>query len=249
MTVNLSGTLVLLEEACRSNVPSFVFTSSTSAFGSALLDDSRATAIRHSTCDGWSKNIYGVTKKAAEDLCQLFHRERGLAVVVLRTSRFFLEPDDGDTYRQPAACDDANLKLLELLHRRADVADLADAHLKAAARAPQIGFARVVVTADTPFTDADLVLLKRDAARVIVQKFPRVAALLAGVGWTLPTTIDRVYFNDEAKRLLQWAPKFNFEQALERLEQRLPHAHCSELAYSTAECVYNFETTTAVSQR
>ena len=35
------------------------------------------------------KNIYGVTKVAAEDLCELFHRSGGLPCVVLRTSRFF----------------------------------------------------------------------------------------------------------------------------------------------------------------
>ena len=40
------------------------------------------------------KNIYGITKIAAEDLCSLFHRLHGLNAVVLRTSRFFPEEDD-----------------------------------------------------------------------------------------------------------------------------------------------------------
>ena len=56
----------------------FVFTSTTSVFGDALAPPPGAPAA-------WvtedvapvPKNIYGVTKAAAEDLCQLFHRNQG----------------------------------------------------------------------------------------------------------------------------------------------------------------------------
>jgi nucleoside-diphosphate-sugar epimerase len=41
-----------------------------------------------------------VTKAAAEDLCQLFHRSQGLACIVLRTSRFFPEEDDNKRVRE-----------------------------------------------------------------------------------------------------------------------------------------------------
>src|SRR5947208_15709916 len=36
------------------------------------------------------KNIYGVTKVAAENLCELIHHKTALPCLVLRTSRFFL---------------------------------------------------------------------------------------------------------------------------------------------------------------
>src|SRR5580704_7573331 len=93
--VNVTGTLNLLEEAAAAGVDSFVFTSTTSVFGNALAPPAGAPAA-------WvtedvapvPKNIYGVTKAAAEDLCQLFHRNQGLACLVLRTSRFFPEADD-----------------------------------------------------------------------------------------------------------------------------------------------------------
>src|SRR6516164_7422018 len=92
---NVTGTLNLLEEAVKAGVETFVFTSTTSVFGDAVVPPPGAPAA-------WvteevtpvPKNIYGVTKAAAEDLCQLFHRNRGLACVVLRTSRFFPEEDD-----------------------------------------------------------------------------------------------------------------------------------------------------------
>jgi UDP-glucose 4-epimerase len=103
---NITGTLNLLEEAASENVAAFVFTSTTSVFGAALILPSGAPAT-------WvtenvrpvPKNIYGVTKSGAEDLCELFHRNQGLACVILRTSRFFPEEDDNRTIRQ--AYDDA----------------------------------------------------------------------------------------------------------------------------------------------
>ena len=51
------------------------------------------------------KNIYGTTKLMAETLCELFFRERGLPVVVLRTSRFFPEDDDDPAMRSAYALD------------------------------------------------------------------------------------------------------------------------------------------------
>lgn len=56
------------------------------------------------------KNIYGVTK-AAEDLCQLFYRNRGLASIVLRTSGFFPKEDDSKAVRDAYA--DGDMKANE----------------------------------------------------------------------------------------------------------------------------------------
>ncbi|PYR25554.1 MAG: NAD-dependent epimerase, partial [Acidobacteria bacterium] len=97
---NITGTLNLLEEAASSGVASFVFTSTTSAFGEALTPPAGAPAA-------WvtedvrpvPRNIYGVTKAAAEDLCELFHRSHRLACLILRTSRFFPEEDDNPATR------------------------------------------------------------------------------------------------------------------------------------------------------
>src|SRR5262249_49487343 len=69
---NITGTLNLLEEAMSAGVASFVFTSTTSAFGGALTPPAGAPAA-WVTEDVRSipRNIYGVTKVAAEDLCEL----------------------------------------------------------------------------------------------------------------------------------------------------------------------------------
>src|SRR5262245_32142205 len=117
---NITGTLHLLEEAHAAGVRAFVFTSTTSAFGRALVPQPGAAAA-------WitedvvpvPRNIYGVTKVAAESLCELFHHKSGLACLILRTSRFFPEPDDRRETRE--AYDDLNVKANEFLYRRADI--------------------------------------------------------------------------------------------------------------------------------
>src|SRR5687767_13258537 len=106
---NITGTLNLLEESVRSHVTAFLFTSTTSTFGLALEPAPGAPAAWiDESVRPIPKNIYGVTKVAAEDLCELAHRNQGLACLVLRTSRFFPEPDDNANARSAYA--DANLK-------------------------------------------------------------------------------------------------------------------------------------------
>ena len=92
---NSTGTLNLLQEAVAARVESFVFTSTTSVFGDALIPPVGAPAARITEdVVPVPKNIYGVTKAAAENLCQLYYRNFGLPCIVLRTSRFFPEEDD-----------------------------------------------------------------------------------------------------------------------------------------------------------
>ena len=138
---NITGTLNLLEEASAAGVGGFVFTSTTSVFGRTLTPPPEAPAA-------WitedvvpvPKNIYGVTKVAAENLCELLHRIRGLPCLILRTSRFFAEADDRKETRQ--AYQDLNVKLNEFLYRRVDLEDVVDAHLLALEKVRAIGFDR-----------------------------------------------------------------------------------------------------------
>jgi nucleoside-diphosphate-sugar epimerase len=214
---NISGTLTLLQEAVAAGVGSFVFTSTTSAFGRALTPSAGAPAA-------WiteevtpvPRNIYGVTKTAAEDLCALIHSDHGLPLVILRTSRFFPEPDDVDAVRN--AYPDANIKANEFLYRRADIQDVVDAHLLALDRAPTIGFGRYIVSATTPFTPADLAGLRADAPTVVRRLFPDQEAEYARRGWRMFGHIDRVYVNERARADLGWAPVYDFRYVLDLLK-------------------------------
>ena len=213
---NVTGTLNLLEEAVAAGVERFVFTSTTSAFGRALVPAPGAPAawITEDVAPV-PRNVYGATKVAAEDLCELVHRDHGLPCVVLRTSRFFPEGDDRDDVR--AAYGDANVKVNELLYRRVDLEDVVSAHRRALERAPAIGFGRYVVSATTPFRPDDAAQLRADAAAVVRRLFPHCEAIYGERGWRLFPTIERVYDNARARRELGWAPRYDFGHALDRL--------------------------------
>ena len=129
------------------------------------------------------KNIYGTTKVAAEDLCELFHRDHGLACLILRTSRFFPEEDDEEATREAYAQD--NAKANEFLHRRVDIEDVAAAHMLAMAKAPSIGFGRYIVSATTPFTRDDLAELRVNAPLVVSRRVRGYEAEYARRGWKM----------------------------------------------------------------
>jgi UDP-glucose 4-epimerase len=213
---NITGTLVLLEEAVAAGVEAFIYTSTTSAFGDALTPAARQPAA-WITEDVISipKNIYGVTKVAAESLCELFGRRQRLPVLVLRTSRFFPEDDDNASIR--AAYETANAQANELLHRRADLEDIVSAHLLAIGKAREIGFRRYIISATTPFERADLSGLRENAREVVYRLFPECRELYAARQWTLFPEIDRVYVNDLAVKELGWRPKYDFRYVLDCL--------------------------------
>jgi UDP-glucose 4-epimerase len=213
---NITGTLNLLEEAVAAGVDRFVFTSTTSAFGRALTPPPGAPAawITEDVAP-MPRNVYGATKTAAEDLCELIHRDHGLPVLILRTSRFFPEADDRDEVR--SAYDDANLKVNELLYRRVDLQDVVDAHRLALDRAPGLGFGRYIISATTPFTRDDLAGLRADAPAVVARRHPEYERIYADRGWRMFPTIERVYVNRRAREELGWAPRYDFRAALERL--------------------------------
>lgn len=213
---NVSGTLTLLEAAVAAGVGSFVFTSTTSVFGRALTPSpgDPAVWITEQTVP-LPRNVYGATKLAAEHLAEEIHHTERLPVVVLRTSRFFPEPDDRPEIR--AAFADDNMKANELLHRRVDLADVVDAHLLAAERAPDLGFRRYVVSAPPPFGSEVAAQLTIDAPAVVAAHFPHQPGLYTELGWTLPATIDRVYDSSLATTELGWSPAYGFGPMLSAL--------------------------------
>lgn len=214
---NITGTLNLLEEAVAAGVSSFIFTSTTSTFGDALIP-SRNEPAAWITEDviPIPKNIYGVTKVAAEDLCALFCRNHRLPCLVLRTSRFFPEEDDRKEVRQ--TYEDGNAKINELLYRRVDIEDVVTAHLLAMEKAPVIGFRKYIISATTPFTKDDLPELRHHAPAVLRRRVPAYEAEYARRGWKMFPGIDRVYVNDRARNELDWRPSYDFSYALSRLQ-------------------------------
>ncbi|HKO81177.1 MAG TPA: NAD(P)-dependent oxidoreductase [Chitinophagaceae bacterium] len=214
---NITGTLNLLEEGLAAGISSFIFTSTTSTFGDALTPPAGApTAWVTEDAVPIPKNIYGVTKTAAEDLCKLFHRNHKLPCLILKTSRFFPEEDDQKKIRQ--TYEDANVKANEFLFRRVDVEDVVNAHLLAFEKASVIGFGRYIISATSPFTTADLLELHTNAPLVVKRLFPDYEEEYARRGWKMFPTIGRVYVNERARKELGWTTKYEFRYVLDKLK-------------------------------
>ncbi|GLB34225.1 putative NAD dependent epimerase dehydratase family protein [Lyophyllum shimeji] len=244
---NVSGTLALLETAASkpgARCQAFIFTSTTSTFG-------RALAPRPGEPAAWidesvvpvPKNIYGITKVAAEDLCELVHRQSGMPVVVLRTSRFFPEPDDADEVR--AEWDDENLKVCELAYRRVDIADVVSAHVCALEKAGkgEVRWGRYVVSAPTPFVRCEELMrrLDGDAPAVMREVCPEYEEVFGRRGWRFLPRLDRVYDSSKAVRELGWKPEWTFGRAVEAVARG--ESWQSELTRQVGKKGYHEETT------
>jgi UDP-glucose 4-epimerase len=222
---NVTGTLNLLEAATAAGQDRFIFTSTTSLMISQDIRQETGSAavwVDENLGPLAPRNVYGVTKLAAEGLCRLHFLEYGLNCVVLRASRFFQEEDD--TQHELSG---PNLKANEFLNRRLTVEDAADAHVVALERAPALGFEIFVLSAPTPFIPSESEALKRAAADVIERHFPDAPALYARRGWRLPTTIGRVYDASRIQRMLGFRCATDFGCVLEALRTngKLPFTH------------------------
>lgn len=227
---NISGTLALAEAAVAAGHDRFVFTSTTSLM---VRDDVRAGA---GEAGAWwmdesfgplePRNIYGISKLAAEQALGLIARETGLSVAILRTGRFF--PEDDDTHARPSG---PNLKANELLHRRLTVEDAAAAHLAALDRARDFSCETFVLSAPPPFSRAEAVELAHNAPAVIARHFPDAADLYQRADWVLPSRIERVYDPAKAHAMLGWQARTNFATVLDALRSGGPLPFTHDPAY------------------
>ncbi|MFN3475862.1 MAG: NAD-dependent epimerase/dehydratase family protein [Blastomonas sp.] len=226
--VNVTGTLNLLEAAVGAGHKRFIFTSTTSLM---IRADVRAGAAGGASEAFWldeefgplrPRNIYGVTKLAAEELCRLYTDLHGIDALVLRTARFFPEDDDTD-----GSLPGPNLKANEFLNRRLTVEDAARAHLAALSAPAGLGFQTFVLSAPPPFAREEAAELVRNAPGAIARHYPDAAELYAQRGWQLPDTIDRVYDPAKAERMLGFRPVTDFAAILQALRSDgpLPFQH------------------------
>ncbi|KAK2616644.1 hypothetical protein QQS21_000467 [Conoideocrella luteorostrata] len=217
---NVTGTMILVDEVSKCKQPlSFVLVSTTSVFGKVLSPNKGEPAV-------WvdenlipvPKNIYGVSKLAAEDICYLFHQQTKLPLVVLRVSRFFPQPDDDDM-RRNAMCND-NLKVLELSYRRVDIRDVVDSCVAAMEKAREIGWGRYVISAPTLFHKDENTLrrLNSNADELMRELLPKTGELFEKTNWKYLSIIDRVYDSTKAQRELGWKPRYTLQLALDNVE-------------------------------
>lgn len=218
--VNIQGTQNLVEAAVASGVDRFVFTSTTSLMISRVIRSGKTGGAKKA---GWvtedmhplePRNIYGVTKFAAEHLCRMAHQDHCLPAVVLRTGRFF--PEDDDMAHEIEQSEE-NTKANEFLFRRMTVEDAAEAHVVALERAPTLGFDTFIICAPTLFEPDDCEELIVDAPSVVARYFPEYLAIYRRRGWTMFRSIDRVYSARRAEERMGFRCKTGFAEILASL--------------------------------
>lgn len=198
--INIKGTLHLLEASVAAGVDRFVYTSTTSLYGNAMVPREQAVWVTEAL-DPRPRDIYDITKIAAEQLCQDF-AAAGLPTICLRTSRFWNEP--------------LHHQAIYRLYRGVDVDDAVDAHLLAL-QAPATQSGTFNISAQSPFHQRDTAALLRDARAVIRAYHPDAEEFFRARGWALPERIDRVYVIDKAREALGYAPRRNFDFFLHQL--------------------------------
>ena len=204
VAVNVQGTVNLLEAAAEHGARRFVYASTTSLYGRAMEPKDRAVWVTEALTPQ-PRDVYDVTKIAAEPFCADVARETALSCISLRVSRFFSEPPEK--------------MALYRLYRGVDVRDAAAAH-RLALHAEVDGYEVFNISARTPFAQDEAEALLHDAPSVLLRHFPSLDTAFARRGWTLPASIDRVYAIDKAARRLGYRPRFNFEALMDTSNRR-----------------------------
>jgi len=198
--VNVDATRRLLEAAGAAGVGRFIYTSTTSLYGDAMLPSDGAAAWVDETLTPQPRDVYDETKLAAEEACREAARA-GLPCTSLRMSRCFPE--------------EPRLVAIYRLYRGVDAEDVAQAH-ELALTAAGGGFEVFNVSAPTPFRRDDCRRLFEDAGSVLLERYPWAEAEFAGRAWQLPRSIDRVYVVDKAIAGLGYRPQHDFAALLRR---------------------------------
>ncbi len=196
--VNVNGTENLLDACLKYNINRFVFTSSTSVYGDALVASDRAVWVTEDLLPQ-PRDVYDETKLAAETLCK---NASGLSLscISLRMSRCFPEHD--------------RLMAIYRLYRGVDIRDVVLGH-ELALNSKIKGYEIFNISAQTPFQSCDLKKLYGNADEVIMKYYPWAKEKFIEKDWSFPSVIDRVYVIEKAKKILNFKTSFNFQELME----------------------------------
>lgn len=198
--VNFEGTRRLLAACGEAGIGRFVYTSTTSLYGGALVPVADHAVWVTETLQPQPRDVYDETKLLAEQACAAA-AGRGMTCISLRMSRCFPEHP--------------RLVAIYRLYRGVDAEDVAQAHALAL-QAPIAGFETFNISARSPFTIADCNALLADARSVVLAHHPWAQAEFARRGWGLPESIDRVYVVDKAIAGLGYRPVHDFASLFQR---------------------------------
>jgi UDP-glucose 4-epimerase len=192
---NIDGTFNLLNASVLNGIKKFLYTSTTSIYGKAMVNEKQAVWVDETVLPN-PRDIYDITKLTAELLCRDYFEKEGIETTVLRVSRFLPE--------------DENTKAIHRLYRGLDEKDGAVAHLLALEKKFET-FEVYNISNESPFDRTDLVELINNPKQVIKKYYPNIENIFADKKWNFPNKIDRVYSIEKAKKELNYQPINNFD--------------------------------------
>jgi UDP-glucose 4-epimerase len=195
ISTNIDGTFNLLNACVINGIKKFLYTSTTSIYGNAMVNPNQAVWVDE-TLTPDPRDIYDITKLTAELLCRDYFEKEGIETTVLRVSRFLPEEE--------------NLKAIHRLYRGLDERDGAYGHILALEKTFKT-FEIYNISNESPFQKADLEALIRNPKEVIAKYYPKIESIFADKNWIFPDKIDRVYSIEKAKRELNYNPVNNFD--------------------------------------
>lgn len=199
---NIIGALNLLEACAQNGIGRFLYTSTTSIYGEAMVNPEQAVWVDEQL-QARPRDIYDITKQSAEQLCRDFFYKEGLQTSVYRVARFLPEDD--------------NLMLNHRLYRGLDPRDGAEA-LRLALHTDFRDFEIFNISSGTPFTKDDLYILKHQPEKAILKYHPEAADIYKYNKWQFPHSIDRVYDSLKAMQYLGYKPQYTFAKLLRNIK-------------------------------
>ena len=217
--VNVEGTRNILSIAKEFQMKGIVFSSTTSLMNTNELkqqekyENDGPVIIKDSVDYGTPRNIYGITKKAAEKLCI---EDRNNKIAILRCSRFFLE-DLYDTGAKPSSRNvqnsNGNTKANEMLvGRRASLEDVIMSHLVALDTLSKTKTSLNGNVIIGPLIISSISPLLKSSLENFIAPYRQ---LYESLDWSFPDHISRVYDSTNSWKVLSYTPKWDFARLWE----------------------------------
>lgn len=192
---NINGTNNLLSASIENGITKFLYTSTTSIYGTAMVNNKQAVWVDEKLIPE-PRDIYDITKLTCELLCKDYFDKEGIETTVLRVSRFL--PEDNNT------------KANHRIYRGLDKEDGAKGHQLVLEKKFN-SFEIYNISNDSPFKKEDLTELYRNPKKVICRYYPEAESFYARNNWKFLDKIDRVYSIEKAKKELNYKPLKNFD--------------------------------------
>jgi nucleoside-diphosphate-sugar epimerase len=195
INTNIIGTNNLLSASIENGINKFLYTSTTSVYGTAMVNKKQAVWVDEKLIPE-PRDIYDITKLTCELLCKDYFEKEGLETTVLRVSRFLPEDD--------------NTKANHRIYRGLDEEDGAKGHQLTLEKKFK-SFEIYNISNESPFKKEDLVELYTNPKKVICKYYPEAENYYTKHNWKFQDRIDRVYSIEKAKKELNYKPMKNFD--------------------------------------